>query len=252
MHAVFLTLALLTPAQAPDPIDAPRAGTRPPPKTGADIPRVGVDRQREGEERPQLVQIPQLDGTWSIVALEVAGRPGPTNAAAVTIKGNVLTFGTVSNGKPIAEAARPGNGEASRTAPGTNPRTITSVPEQGTTKVTADMPQTWRLDFGAKNTIRAFPVLPGPGGTSVLSRATTGTGGTAGVGSSGVYVVSRDFLCISLDDSYAYKVGYSENPPPGPRPPTAATVRPEDRGPFVLILRRQGTEPATNGRPSDR
>src|SRR5207247_6218387 len=125
----------------------------------------------------------------------------------------------------------------------------------------ADMPQRWRLEFGPKNSVRAFPILPGPGGTSVLDRATIGTGGAAGAGSLGVYIASRDYLCITLDESYAFREGYSENPttgrleraPTGPVTPTTPSMRRDERGPFVLILRRQSVAPAPQiGRASCR
>jgi hypothetical protein len=244
----MLSLALLTPAQGPDPVDPPRTGSRPPAEAE-------VDNRLKPQATKPVAEIPRVTGTWTIVAAEVAGRAAPIPATTVTIDGNILTFGGSPAGRAAATDTTRVPPPVSRTEPPAA-RTITSTPA-APAGPREEMPLRWRLDFGAANRIRAYPVVPGPGDPI---RAATGTGGATGAGSVGVYVISRDYFVISLDDSYAYKVNFPQDTT-APRT-GAGTVgtggrvgsgvdatgpeRPGNRGPFILVLRRSGAGAEAN------
>src|SRR5689334_16030829 len=64
---------------------------------------------REGADR-QAMSGPQIDGTWTVVAMERRGQPAAAGAnTTVTIRNNVVTFGGMtSSGAAKADAGRAG------------------------------------------------------------------------------------------------------------------------------------------------
>jgi hypothetical protein len=195
MHAILLSVALMSPAQPP--------GGQPAAPPGGN----------------QAMAATRLDGTWVVVEMEMFGRP--VKAAAdqtVTIRNNVLTLERPAAGREAGqeESERPGGGQ-----PG------------GGAGARAAMPTSWRLQLGPGNSLRLMPmaagrgpegpggprpgapgrpgdVNPGGGDTERPVGAGPRPGGPAGGGpvrpgmgdtrmgmAGGVYILTQDYLCLA-------------------------------------------------------
>jgi hypothetical protein len=149
-----------------------------------------------------------IDGTWHVVYAESGGQPltPATGHGSVTIQNNTVRFRADALTQPGPEAGSPGveAGQQGR--------------EAGRRGTGAGMQQNWRLEFGPNQTVRATPVS----GTGDVNRsgqdrdqdkdqdrsreekrdATQGQEPTAQQGvRSGVYILSREYLCLSLRGS---------------------------------------------------
>jgi hypothetical protein len=255
MHTFLLGLVLLAPALLPQDDKQNPSG-------------------REGAERAGMTG-PRIDGTWTVVAMERMGQPAAAGAhATVTIRNNVVTFG----GMTSPGAARPDAG-------GTR--------GEGAGRADAAMHQAWRLEFLGHGTVRATPVAGAAGATDRSGTATGRTGtrdtskaGTRAAGSertgadaaqaahgpqTGVYVQTRDYLCISFNGGQAGDAGRTGATGGAPadsdrRGTDAGSGRGAGTGAragdgsgahgqasFALILRRQGAGAGSgSGTGSDR
>lgn len=109
----------------------------------------------------------RAEGAWAVVAAERAGRP--LAARTATVRDGTLTF-DVARDTPATDggANRPGGGAGG-----------------------SDTLPPLRLDFAPAGTVRVSEVATG-------GRAAGPTGAAAGVVRPGVYVMTRDYLAISV------------------------------------------------------
>ena len=129
-----------------------------------------------------------LDGSWAVVAYERDGSAvDGASSRTVTVRGNTMSFGTGRSGT----GAGPDAGGGADAAFGT-----------------------FRMEFGPRGTIRVTELGPGAaggtgtGGTGTgkgagTGRTETGAGTAAGADTgirTGVYVMSRDFIAITLHE----------------------------------------------------
>jgi hypothetical protein len=238
MHTLLLSVALLGQGQAPPANRDANPAARP----GA----------------PAAAGMPQVNGTWKVVAMEVDGHSGPSSpAVTVTIRDNVLHINAGGQG------SEPGRGDSERPNPG-RPGAAPGAGSAG-----GVMSHSWRLEFGPNNTVRAFPVAgdgtnerpggatqrpgagapgsppagapaaaPGgvPGGAPAAApggaAARPAGAGFAPVASSGagmhtgVFIATHDYLCLSFNTG-ASGPGAPGNFPGAPgRPQTAPGTAP--------------------------
>jgi len=166
-----------------------------------------------------------LDGVWTVIAMEVDGRP-----ATVTDKSSTLAIRN-----------------STLTLPGA-----------------AAMHGTLRLDLGARGTMRVIPAAVGTGNrrdplanntspTPAASGPTNAPTGTSGTGipgaATGVYVRTADYLIMTIGDpSAATATGTGTGPTGGvpatsppdatANPPTTGTVATVGQPPVTIVLRR--------------
>jgi hypothetical protein len=174
---------------------------------------LGADDQTQIRDQTQTrekwaARSHHIDGTWQVVYVESGGKPltPATGHGSVTIQNNTVSFGADALKQPGTEARSPGvqagrqGGEAGRRGTG------------------AGMQQSWRLEFGPNQMVRATAVS----GTGDVNRsrqdrdqhkdqdrsreekrgATQGREQTAQQEvRSGVYILSREYLCLSLRGS---------------------------------------------------
>jgi len=200
-----------------------------------------------------------IDGTWQVVYVESGGKPltPATGHGSVTIQNNTVCFSADALKHPGTEAGSPGV-EAGRQGR-----------EAGRRGTGAGMQQSWRLEFGPNQTVLATPVS----GTGDVHRSRQdreqdkdqdrsrgekrGREQTAQQGvRSGVYILSREYLCLSLRGSGSHgstpakETGRNEEP----ASETGRTNKPireakaghqaaeRSSGSFIVILRRSQTE----------
>lgn len=170
--------ALVTLAQPPGVPDRGAAGDRPADRAGA----AGM----------------MLDGTWTVVAIERQGRAVPTVRTA-TLRNNVLTFDAAGGGASGTGGDRGGAGTGTGTG-----GTGTGGAGVGATGTGALLPM--RLEFGPTGTVRVMEMAGGAGGAGGTGGAADRAGGAeaAGGGASGrtgVYVMTSDYLALSVLDT---------------------------------------------------
>ena len=206
---------------------------------------LGADNQAQIHDRAAAPSR-HIDGTWQVVYVESGGKPlNPVQGNAwVTIKNNTVSFNADAFYRPGTEAQRP-RAEAG-----------------------------WRLEFGPHQTVRATPVSR----TEAVNQSrqnqdqdqdkdqersreekrdpTQGREQTAPQeAQSGVYILSREYLCLSLrgsghGSSPAKETGRIEEPAreSGRAVHTTreATAGHQSGGPsgesFIVILRRSQAE----------
>ena len=227
-----LTAAALTLAAAQPPATG-RGGLAPP-------------GQVPGENAAAPGAAQSIDGTWQVVALEKNGQPVPgAGAMTVTIRGGVVSFAPL--GGTSADPARPAAGTG---AAGTG------------------MMRSMRLEFGPAGTIRVTEAgadnkfgTAGPSGPAPEADRTLPPGrqpdraglndppASAGAAKAGVYVLTRDYLVLSVQDRAADAAGRTSELGTGrattDRPGTgtgggvtAVSGLPEARSYCTVILRR--------------
>lgn len=130
-----------------------------------------------------------LDGTWSVITFERGGQavPGAAGGTA-TIVDNTLTF----------DAAAPTGGRTTGTAPDTGTGPTSRASSSGTTVGTSLRPL--RLDLAPMGIARVTELDTAPparAGTADRAPAGRRANGSA---RSGVYVMTRDFLAVSIPD----------------------------------------------------
>lgn len=231
---------------------------------------IGADDQTQTQGR-KAFRSHHIDGTWQVVYMAVAGKPlTPTNGStSVTIKDNTVRFtadalkqSATETGRPGAEAVRQDNDTA---RPGKS----------------VGMQQSWRLEFGPAQTVRAIPVsgiddasrrqagIANPGSkdqpTTLTRRHREDKSGqvqgeeqTAQPGAqSGVYILSGEYLCLSLrgSGSHASTSAKEANRIEIPARDSGQSVKPtreararhqstgqSDGSSFVVILHRSQAE----------
>jgi hypothetical protein len=194
---------------------------------------VAADDQQKGRLDPYAGRAASiatmLDGQWTLVYGEREGqrldKAGTTN---VTIRANVLTFNT--------------DGQQ----------------------------HNWRLDFGAHQSLRAWHEGEGARTSSGTSGTTrnSGTDSSGGAGKAGghrgVYILSGEYLCLSLeptgaggipntasgarDTASSRSAGASGTAGAGAGSAVGAMAAPFQNQYFVMILRREGGSTGGRGR----
>jgi hypothetical protein len=170
---------------------------------------------------------PTVEGTWTVIAFERNGSPvdgAPSRTA--TVRGNMLSF---SAGK-------------SETTKETSPDGTFSA---------------LRLEFGPRGAIRVTELAGGAAATDPKADrpASDATAPGASEARGGVYVLSRDYLVISVQENRGGTGVGAGRPAVGPAPErkTAtdpAAVGPEMRSYLTLILKR--SDAGEKGPPPDR
>jgi len=128
---------------------------------------------------------PLVDGTWSVLTFERGGESVPAaRAATATVRNNTITFASDSR----VSTGDAGGATGTGTATGTGP---TSRADRSGPTVGSSM-RPIHLDFGPAGTVRV----------TELNESDNRRGGAAAAARPGVYVLSRDFLAVSVwDDS---------------------------------------------------
>jgi hypothetical protein len=221
-----------------------------------------ADDQTQNQERT-AVSSRHIDGTWQVVYVEAGGKPltPATGHGSVTIQNNTVCFRDMALQQPGTEAQSPAT-EAGRQSG-----------EAGRRGTAVGMQQSWRLEFGPNQTVRATPVS-GPAEVNgrrqsrdqdndqdrsreEKSDPTQGRAQNAAQRTqSGVYILSREYLCLSLRGSGSH--GRTPTPESGQTgeqgrdfersqsPTREATAGHQAAGPsgksFIVILRRGHAE----------
>jgi hypothetical protein len=206
---------------------------------------LGADDQTRTEERRPIAS-QHIDGTWQVVCVESGGKPLATakENTSVTIKNNTIAFSGNGLKEQRPELQRPGSKDG---RPG------------------MWLQQSWRLEFGPNQTVRATPVSgTGEGDRSRQERnrqeksdPSQGRQKIAQEGTqSGVYVLSREYLCLSLHangspgqtatietgrpEQTARQIGRAEDPSRAATRGNSAAD--QFSGSFIVILRRSDGE----------
>jgi hypothetical protein len=223
---------------------------------------LGADDQTQIQERT-AVPSRHIDGTWQVVYVESGGKPltPATGHDSVTIQNNTVCFSDVALKQPGTESQNPA-AEADRQSR-----------EAGRRGTAAGMQRSWRLEFGPNQTVRATPVS-GPAEVNgrrqrqdqdteqdrsreEKSDPTQGREQNAAQRTqSGVYILSREYLCLSLRGSGSHgSTSTKESGRTGEQgrdfertenSTRAATAGHQAAGPsggsFIVILRRSQAE----------
>jgi hypothetical protein len=229
---------------------------------------LGADDQTQLREQAQTreqwaARSHHIDGAWQVVYVESVGKPltPAPGHGSVTIQNNTVRFDADALKQPGTETSSPGV-QAGRQGR-----------EAGRRGTSAGMQQSWRLEFGPNQTVRATPVS----GTGDVNRsrqnpdqdkdqdrsreektdASQGREQTAQQGMrSGVYILSREYLCLSLrgsgshGSSPAKETGRNEEPANETGRTNQATreakaghqAAERSSGSFIVILRRSQGE----------
>jgi hypothetical protein len=166
---------------------------------------------------------PMVDGSWTVVTMEWAGQPiSQGTQGTVTIRNNVLSYSGGAGGTGATDRT----GTSTEAGAGTRGRTGADTTGRGTTSGQAfahGIQKSCRLDFLPFGRVRATPAdstgRPGIGTTGQSSsaggqdtsrdtragrvdqRGAGAAGRDVGAGHhahSGVYVLSTDYLCLTL------------------------------------------------------
>jgi hypothetical protein len=169
---------------------------------------IGANDQTQAQER-KAVRSHHIDGAWQVVYMAVAGKPLTlTNVStSVTIKDNTVRFAADALKQSATETVRPG-------AEAVRQDNDTARPGTG-----VGMQQSWRLEFGPAQTVRAIPVAgindvsrrpqAGIANPDPKDQPTTRTRrhredkrgqvqGEEQTAQSGVYILSGEYLCLSI------------------------------------------------------
>jgi hypothetical protein len=195
---------------------------------------VAADDQQKGRLDPYAGRAASiatmLDGQWTLVYGEREGqRLDKAGTTNVTIRANVLTFNT--------------DGQQ----------------------------HNWRLDFGAHQSLRAWHEGEGARTSSGVSGTTRNSGTDSSTGKAaghrGVYILSGEYLCLSLepagaggipstasgtagarDTASGQSAGASRTAGAGAGSAVGAMAAPLQNQYFVMILRREGGSTGGRGR----
>jgi hypothetical protein len=223
---------------------------------------LGGDDQTQIQQRTAAPSR-HIDGTWQVVYVESGGKPliPATGHDSVTIHNNTVRFSSDTLKQPGTEGRNP-TAEADRQSR-----------EAGRRSTAAGMQQSWHLELGPNQTVRATPVS-GPAEVNgrrqnrdqdndqdrsreEKSDPTQGREQNAAQRTrSGVYILSHEYLCLSLRGSISHgstptkesaRIGErggdferTENPT---REATAGHQSSrQSSGSFIVILRRSQAE----------
>jgi hypothetical protein len=165
---------------------------------------LAADAPAQGQEQ-QPVSAQQIDGAWHVVYLESAGQmltPAQGNAS-VTIKNNTVSFQANDHKRSGTEAGRQAK-QGGRQDPAADTQAAASATQQS-----------WRLEFGPNQTVQATRVAgPVQDPASRQDREQRGEkrdaterreSATQQRTRSGVYILSREYLCVSLRGSGSHE-----------------------------------------------
>jgi hypothetical protein len=239
----------------------------------------------------------EVNGSWQVIYAECEGTPLTMARAmpTITIRDNLVSFspeafrgqgnepGRQPGAQPNQPARQPG---AQANQPARQPGAQANQPGQqpgahGKEAALQHILQhNWRLDFGPNQTVHAMPVARGINPNQPANPNQPGTAPNQGESQrqagqhqgaqSGVYILGRDYLCLSFGHPGSHFGATGQTPQRGvnqpgqpattpaqpaaarPGQPAAPTVQHtagtgmHSSGAFIVILRRQGAGHETN------